>query len=67
MTIFAKQPHNTAEFIHCINCEHRGEDECPMRHVESYYNEGWEEWDEIITDNTRDDGYCHEAIRRVEN
>jgi len=43
MALYAKQPHNTPDLIHCIDCEHRGEDECPMRHTESYYHYGWEE------------------------
>lgn len=45
----------------CKDCANRGEDECPMRHVELYYHHGWEEWDDIVYDRTEDDGYCHKG------
>ena len=57
---------DAAPVIRCKDCDHRGEDECPMRHVESYYHTGWEEWDEIVDDYTTDNGYCDRALRRTE-
>ena len=52
--------------VRCKDCDHRGEDECPMRHVGSYYHTGWEEWDEIVDDYTTDNSYCDRALRRTE-
>lgn len=42
----------------CLNCAIRHKDECPMRFVELFYRSDWEEFDEDVHDNTRDDGFC---------
>ena len=55
-----------SEKVHCKDCKHRGTDKCPM-----YYEEtvGWindelmPEWDVIVHDSTKDDGYCDRGER----
>lgn len=36
----------------------RYNDDCPMRFVELFYRSDWEEFDEVIRDNTKDNGFC---------
>lgn len=55
------------EVVHCRDCQRRYDDECPMRFVESYYNEGWEEWDDIVHDRTIDGGFCDRGIAVTKN
>lgn len=53
------QPNGIPDIIRCRNCRHRGDSiECPMVFEESYYHEGYEEWDYIIHDHTTDNGFC---------
>ena len=42
----------------CLNCANRYNDDCPMRFVELFYRSDWEEFDEVIRDNTKDNGFC---------
>jgi len=56
---------DAAPVVRCKDCKYRGEDECPMRHVESYYHTGWEEWDEIIDDHTTDNSFCDRPLRNA--
>jgi len=48
------------ELVRCKDCKHRYGDECPMRYVEwvTYDDDGYIEWDDIVHDNTMDEGYC---------
>lgn len=52
---------NAVEVVRCRDCKHRYGDECPMRHVEwvTYEDDGFIERDDIVHDNTQDDGYCN--------
>ena len=53
------QPNGIPDIIRCRNCMHRGIDgECPMVFRESYYDAGYEEWDDIMYDQTTDNGFC---------
>ena len=49
------------EVIQCQNCKHRGEDECPMRHVEyvTFEDDGLLDTDMYVEDNTQDEGFCN--------
>lgn len=53
------------ELIRCKDCKHRDTDDCPMRFVEwiEWDDDGYTEYDDVVTDNTTDDGYCHKAER----
>lgn len=53
------------KIIRCKDCKHRGEDECPMRHVEwvEYEDDGYIDSDDVIYDYTEDNGYCFKAER----
>lgn len=51
---------DAVEVVRCKDCKHRYYDECPMRHVEwvECEEDGYIEMDDIVYDNTDDDGYC---------
>lgn len=51
---------DAVEVVCCKDCKHRYGDECPMRHIEwvEYEDDGFVESDDIVHDNTMDDGYC---------
>lgn len=53
------------EVVRCKDCKHRYTDDCPMRFVEwvEWDDDGYMEYDDIVTDNTVDDGYCNFAER----
>ena len=33
-----------------------------MRFTETYYDEKYEEWNDVVHDNTSDNGYCNRAV-----
>ena len=51
---------DAVEVVRCKDCKHRYGDECPMMHVEwvECEEDGFIEMDDIVYDNTDDDGYC---------
>ena len=51
---------NVKEIVFCKNCKHRSTNNCPMYFEEwiEYDDDGWIEHDNIIHDNTKDDGFC---------
>jgi hypothetical protein len=59
---------NKGELIRCRDCKHRDTDDCPMYFVEEieWDDDGYMEYDDVVTDNTVDDGYCHKAERRTD-
>ena len=62
---FDSIPSAQPDIIRCKDCKHRGEDECPMHHVEwvEYDDDGYIDSDDVIYDYTEDDGYCFKAER----
>jgi len=58
-------PSAEPKIIHCKNCKNRGEDECPMRHVErvEWEEDGYIEVDDIVHDYTEPYGYCDKGER----
>lgn len=56
-----------AEIALCKDCKNRGDDDCPMRFIEwvEYDDDGYIEYDDIIHDYTKDDGFCDRAERRT--
>ena len=56
-------PSAEPEIIHCKDCRNRGEDECPMRHVEriEWEEDGYMESDDIVHDYTEPHGYCYKG------
>ena len=58
-------PFAEPKIIHCKNCKNRGEDECPMRHVErvEWEEDGYIEVDDIVHDYTEPYGYCDKGER----
>ena len=59
---------NKGELIRCRDCKHRDTDDCLMRFVEwiEWDDDGYMEYDDVVTDNTTDDGYCHKAERETD-
>ena len=50
------------EIVFCKDCYYRGDPIfCPMCH-EEWNNYGDTDYDPIIFDYTKDDGFCHEGI-----
>lgn len=58
-------PSAEPKIIHCKDCRNRGEDECPMRHVEriEWEEDGYIEVDDIVHDYTEPYGYCYKGER----
>ena len=58
-------PSAEPKIIHCKDCKNRGEDECPMRHVEriEWEEDGYIEVDDIVHDYTEPHGYCDKGER----
>ena len=58
-------PSAEPKIIHCKDCRNRGEDECPMRHVEriEWEEDGYIEVDDIVHDYTKPYGYCDKGER----
>ena len=58
-------PSAEPKIIHCKDCRNRGEDECPMRHVEriEWEEDGYIEVDDIVHDHTKPYGYCDKGER----
>lgn len=58
-------PSAEPEITHCKDCRNRGEDECPMRHVEriEWEEDGYIEVDDIVHDYTEPHGYCDKGER----
>lgn len=58
-------PPTEPEIIHCKDCKNRGEDECPMRHIEriEWEEDGYIEVDDVIHDYTEPYGYCDKGER----
>lgn len=56
------------EVIRCRDCKHRYTDDCSMRFVEwiEWDDDGYMEYDDVVTDNTVDNGYCSDGKRREE-
>lgn len=56
------------EIIHCKNCKHYHEEECPMRFVEwvTWEEDGYIESDDVVHDYATDDGFCYMGDRREE-
>ena len=56
------------EIVRCKACRNRGDDDCPMRFIEwvEYDDDGYIEYDDIIHDYTKDDGFCDRAERRTD-
>lgn len=57
------------EIIRCKDCKHRGTDDCPMYFVEwiEWDDDGYTEYDDVVTDNTTDDGFCNYGERKEEH
>ena len=60
-------PSEQPKIIRCKDCRNRGEDECPMRHVEmiEWEEDGYMEVDDIVHDYTEPHGYCYKGERNV--
>lgn len=58
--LIENMPSAEPKIIHCKDCRNRGEDECPMRHVEriEWEEDGYIEVDDIVHDYTEPYGYC---------
>lgn len=58
-------PSAEPKIIHCKDCKNRGEDECPMRHVEmiEWEEDCYMEVDDIVHDYTEPYGYCYKGER----
>lgn len=58
-------PSAEPKITHCKDCRNRGEDECPMRHVEriEWEEDGYIEVDDIVHDYTEPHGYCDKGER----
>ena len=63
--ILENLPSAEPEITHCKDCRNRGEDECPMRHVEriEWEEDGYIEVDDIVHDYTEPHGYCDKGER----
>lgn len=61
-------PSAQPEIVRCKECRNRGDDDCPMRFIEwvEYDDDGYIEYDDIIYDYTKDDGFCDRAERRTD-
>lgn len=57
------------ERIYCKDCKHRGTGDCPMHFVEwiEWDDDGYMECDDVVTDNTTDDGFCNFAKGKEEH
>ena len=62
-------PSAQPEIIRCNECKHRHEAECPMYHEEDieWDDDGYTEYDMVIHDWTKDDGYCDRGERRTDD
>lgn len=49
------------EIVRCRDCVLRATDECPMYYVEwvTYDDDGYMDRDDIVHDQTEDNGFCH--------
>ena len=65
LNVLKKIPSTEPEIIHCKDCRNRGEDKCPMRHVEriEWEEDGYIEVDDIVHDYTKPYGYCDKGER----